>query len=124
MVSTFQVDGVSQSFTVAAYQGVMYASVVLTAGNPRYFGQLYSPRAESWDRFRPAQRPPAPPFRCRADRLTQTVPVAADGTYAVGPLPAGTYTVTPLSSNYTFSPTSQSVTLSTADVTNINFTAL
>jgi hypothetical protein len=32
VVSTFQVDGATQSFTVAAYRGVMYASVVLTAG--------------------------------------------------------------------------------------------
>ena len=46
---------------------------------------------------------------------------AANGTYTAGPFPAGTYTVTPSSTSYTFSPTSRSVTLSTSNVTGVNF---
>ena len=41
-VSTFKVDNVAQSFTVAAYQGVMNASVVLTAGT-RNISVTYAP---------------------------------------------------------------------------------
>jgi len=43
--------------------------------------------------------------------------------YSIGNLAAGTYTVTPSKSGCTFSPTSQSVTITSANVGGINFTA-
>jgi len=53
---------------------------------------------------------------------TQSFPVASDGTYSAGPLSAGTYTVTPVSSAYSFAPASQAVTLGSSNATGINFT--
>jgi hypothetical protein len=45
------------------------------------------------------------------------------GNYIFAGLASGTYTVTPTNTGYTFSPPNQSVTISTASVGNINFTA-
>jgi len=45
------------------------------------------------------------------------------GNYTIPSLLAGSYTVTPSLSSYSFSPTSQPVTISSANVTGINFTA-
>lgn len=45
------------------------------------------------------------------------------GAYTVSGLASGTYTVTPSLSGTTFSPVSQSVTVSSANVTGVNFTA-
>ncbi len=47
----------------------------------------------------------------------------ASGNYSIAGLAAGTYTVTPSKSGCTFSPASQSVTITTANRTGINFTA-
>ena len=47
----------------------------------------------------------------------------SSGNYSFPGLTSGTYTVTPSESGYTFSPPSASVTVTSADVTNVNFTA-
>jgi hypothetical protein len=47
----------------------------------------------------------------------------ASNNYTLAALVAGTYTVTPAKTGCTFSPASQSVTVSSANVTGINFTA-
>ncbi len=47
----------------------------------------------------------------------------ASGAYTINGVANGTYTVTPSLSGYTFSPASQSVTVNSANVTGINFTA-
>ena len=47
----------------------------------------------------------------------------ASNNYTISNLAAGTYTVTPSKSGCTFSPASQSVTITSANVTGINFTA-
>src|SRR5262249_7071029 len=52
---------------------------------------------------------------------TVYVQPAADGTYSIGSLPPGTYALTPVSSGYSFSPASQSVTIATSNVTGVNF---
>lgn len=44
------------------------------------------------------------------------------GSYSFSALPNGTYTVTPSLTGYTFTPTSQTVTISNANMPNINFT--
>ena len=51
--------------------------------------------------------------------------VTADGSgnYIIYYLGPGTYTVTPSKLGFTFTPTSQSVTITTASVTGVNFTA-
>jgi hypothetical protein len=122
VVSTFQVDGATQSLTVAAYQGVMYASVVLTAGT-HSVSVTYTPAGRILGQISPSAAAASTTIQVQSGSITQSVSPAADGTYAAGPLPAGTYTVMPASSGYMFSPPSQSVTLGTADVTNVNFTA-
>ncbi len=48
---------------------------------------------------------------------------SATGAYTISGLAAGSYTVTPSRSGYTFSPVSTSATVSSANVTGINFTA-
>src|SRR5262249_20035156 len=45
------------------------------------------------------------------------------GNFSFTGLSNGTYTVTPTKTGFTFSPTSQSITVSGADVTGVNFTA-
>jgi len=47
----------------------------------------------------------------------------SSGNYAFAGLGSGSYTVTPANTGYTFSPPNQSVTISTASVGSINFTA-
>jgi hypothetical protein len=47
----------------------------------------------------------------------------ASGNYTFGSLPSGTYTVTPTRSGFTFSPASQTATVTSANVTGVNFTA-
>jgi len=57
-------------------------------------------------------------------RLTptgQSVVTGADGSFAFGELASGRYTITPLRSGYTFSPTGRSITLSGEDVTGLEF---
>ena len=52
-----------------------------------------------------------------------TTTTATGGTYSFSGLVAGSYTVTPGLSGYTFSPASSAVTVSTANVTGVNFTS-
>ncbi len=52
-----------------------------------------------------------------------TTPANSSGAYTFTGLANGTYTVTPSHTGYTFSPASQSATVSGANVTGINFTA-
>lgn len=49
--------------------------------------------------------------------------IASDGTYSFAGLAAGSYTITPSKTGYTFSPASLSPTITTANVTGENFTA-
>jgi hypothetical protein len=52
-----------------------------------------------------------------------SVIAGSGGAYSISGLPAGSYTITPSLSGYTFSPTSQNVTITSANLTGINFTA-
>ncbi len=54
---------------------------------------------------------------------TGTATTNSSGTYSFSGLANGTYTVTPSLSGYTFTPSSQSVTISGANRTGINFTS-
>lgn len=56
--------------------------------------------------------------------LLQTVTSNTAGAFTFSGLAAGTYTVTPTKSGFVFSPTSRTVTLTTANVTGVNFTIL
>jgi len=51
-----------------------------------------------------------------------TATTGTDGTYTLAGLPTGHYTVTPSKTGYRFTPTNQSLDLTTAGITNINFT--
>jgi hypothetical protein len=53
---------------------------------------------------------------------TATVAADASGNYSFIGLANGTYTITPTQSGYTFTPTSQSVTINGANATSVNFT--
>jgi len=48
---------------------------------------------------------------------------ASDGTYSFAGLSAGSYTITPSKTGYTFSPTTRTPTISSADITGQDFTA-
>jgi hypothetical protein len=52
-----------------------------------------------------------------------SVTANGSGNYSISGLSAGNYTITPSLSEYTFSPTSQSETISSANITGVNFTA-
>jgi len=52
-----------------------------------------------------------------------TITADASGNYSFGGLTNGTYTVTPVSTIYDFSPPSQSVTVNNGHVLNVNFTS-
>ena len=55
--------------------------------------------------------------------MAQTVTADASGNYSFTSLVAGSYTVTPGKPGFAFSPASQAVSITTANVTNVNFTA-
>src|SRR5579863_10252960 len=52
-----------------------------------------------------------------------TTSTSSTGTYSFGGLTAGTYAVTPSQSGFSYSPTSQTATITAADVSGVNFTA-
>ncbi len=52
-----------------------------------------------------------------------SVVAGSGGAYTITGLPAGSYTITPSLYGYTFSPTSQNETISTENITGVNFTA-
>ncbi len=54
---------------------------------------------------------------------TASATTSSAGAFTLAGFPSGTYTVTPSLAGYTFSPTSQSVTVGSANVTGVNFTA-
>ena len=122
LVSAFTVDGAAKSYTVESYQGVMYASVVLPAGS-HAISVAYASGGRIVGQISPIAAATGATVVVQGGTTTQSVSVAADGTYAVGPLPAGTYSVTPSSTDYTFSPTSRSVTLGSDDVIGVDFAA-
>jgi Carboxypeptidase regulatory-like domain len=55
--------------------------------------------------------------------VSATTISTSGGTYSFGGLPAGTYAVTPADPGFSFSPTSQTATITVANVSGINFTA-
>jgi len=122
VVSTFKVDGVTQSFKVASYQGVTYASVVLTAGT-HSISVTYAAAGRIIGQITPSLAAPTTVVQVQGGSITQNVPVAANGTFTAGPLPAGTYTVSPVSPLYLWTPGSRQVTLAAVDVTGVNFSA-
>ena len=54
---------------------------------------------------------------------TGSVTADANGNYILPTLPAGSYTITPSLTGYTFSPTDSAQVVSTANITGVNFTA-
>jgi Carboxypeptidase regulatory-like domain len=55
--------------------------------------------------------------------VSATTSTSSAGTYSFGGLTAGTYAVTPSQSGFSFSPTSQTATITVANASGINFTA-
>jgi hypothetical protein len=58
------------------------------------------------------------------NRLVGSASTNSRGRYTIGGLANGTYTVTPSKPPYTFTPPSATVTISNANVTNINFSVI
>lgn len=124
-VSAVSVDGASRAFEVATYQGIRYASWVLPAGN-HTLSVAYSPSASTgriFGQISPASAAAATSVRVQGGTVDETVLPTADGSYAVGPLPAGAYTLTPSATGYVFNPVSRTLNLGAADVSEVNFTA-
>jgi hypothetical protein len=54
---------------------------------------------------------------------TATTTASSSGTYTFSGLSAGTYAVTPSASGFGFNPTTQAASISTSDITGVNFTS-
>src|SRR5262249_31471807 len=119
-ISALAVDGASQSFTVATYQGIAYPTVSRGAG-AHNIAVTYAPAGRILGTITPAAAATATMIQVQSASVSESVQPASDGSYAVGPLPAGNYTVTPVSSGYTFAPASQSVAVAGSDVSGVNF---
>jgi fibronectin type 3 domain-containing protein len=55
--------------------------------------------------------------------LSATVTASSSGAYSFGGLPSGNYTITASLTGYTFSPGSQPVSITNADLSGVNFSA-
>jgi len=122
-VSGLAVDGANQSFTRGVYQGVRYASWILSAGD-HAISVSYQPSgatAAIFGQLFPAAAASSTTLRIQSATTDQSVSLAADGSYTTGPLPAGTYTLTPLSSSYQFTPASRTLNLGSTDLSSVNF---
>src|SRR5262249_11385163 len=100
-------------------------SVVLTAGTHNIsvaYGAVAA-TGRILGQVTPASAASSTTIQVQVGSGTQSVQPGADGTYVIGPFAPGTYTVTPVSSNYSFTPQAQSITLGSADVTGVNFAA-
>jgi hypothetical protein len=120
IVSAITVDGVAQNFNVATYQGIVYATAVLAAGD-HTIAVTYSAGGKILGQVTPAAAAASTTITVQSGMTTLTVQPATDGTYSLGPLPAGTYTVAPSALGYSFTPASQSITLAASNVTGVNF---
>jgi Domain of unknown function (DUF4082) len=123
VVSSVTVDGSAQSYNVTTLQGVNYASLVLASGSHNVT-TTYSSAGRIFGQISPTAAAAGTTVQIQGGAISQTIQPGADGTYAFGPLPAGSYTVTPASSTYVFTPVSRSVTLAATDVTGVNFTGV
>jgi hypothetical protein len=120
-VSTVSVDGTPQGVSVSTFQGIPYAAVNLSAGT-HTISAGYTPAGRISGQISPGAAAGNTSIQVQGGSLTLTVQPAADGTYATPPLPPATYTVTPVSTAYAFTPASQNVTLASTNVTGVNFT--
>jgi hypothetical protein len=121
-ITTVQVDAAAQSFTVDNFQGLSYASIVLASGTHNV-SITYAAAANISGQISPGADAAGTTVQVQGGSISQTVPAAADGTYVVGPLPPGTYRITPVSPSFVFSPSSRSITVGTTDVPGVNFLA-
>ena len=120
-VSAVSVDGTAQSYSVLAFQGLSYAAVNLSAGT-HAISVTYAPSGRILGQISPQLAAASTSIQVQAGSLPLTVQPAADGSYATPPLPPATYTVTPASPAYNFTPASQAVTLGSVNMSGINFT--
>ena len=123
VVSAIQVDGASQSFSVQSLQGILYAGLVLTSG-AHNISATYASGANISGAISPSVAASSSTVAIQGGPgggVAQTVTPAADGSYTFGPLPAGTYSVTPGSGGYTFTPASSNVVLGNSNITGLNF---
>jgi hypothetical protein len=116
------VDGVAQNFAIVTNQGVAYAAVTLASGT-HSVSATYSAGAKIVGAVSPASAAAGATSAVQGGSISQTIPVASDGTFVAGPYVPGTYTITPSSSGYYFSPWSRTVTLNGVDVGGVNFAA-
>ena len=125
VVLSMSVDGTNQTINVATYQGISYVSTVLGAGTHNISvtyaagvgtisGQITPSTASSATTMQLQQGGPG-------GSIIQTTQPASNGTYSFGPLPAGTYVVTPVSAANAFTPASTTVTLTTSNAAGVNF---
>ena len=109
------------SFTAQTIKGMQYAVFVATAGS-------YQAKYGAGGAFSIAGALSGPGAASATVKVTGTssATVTSDptGKYLITGLANGTYTVTPTKAGMTFTPTSQSVTVSGAAVTGINFTSV
>ncbi|MFI5088964.1 MAG: DUF4082 domain-containing protein [Terriglobales bacterium] len=118
-LSSILLNGSAVSYQLQTTKGVQYAVFAASAGNYQaiYGGSpLFSVSGAI-----------SPEAVASGTTVTATGPVTVTaspdgyGSYSLGGLPSGTYTVTPNNGSYSFTPASQVVTLNGANATAVNF---
>lgn len=121
-VSSFAVDGTAQNFTIAPYQGVTYASVVLGPG-AHTVAVTFTLASKIQGHISPSAAVGSATIQVQGPGGTVNVTPASDGSYWLT-LANGTYTLTPQSSgNYIFAPSSRTITVNSADLSGLDFLA-
>ncbi len=121
-LSTLTLNGGPVSYQFQTIKGVPYVMFAASAGNYQatYGG---SPLFSISGAISPAIAAPGTTITATGPATVTTSPDSY-GNYSFNGLPSGSYTITPSKSGLTFTPTSQAVTVSGANVTAVNFTAI
>ena len=121
-VSAFRVDGSYQSYTVATYQGISYASLILGSGSHSILVDYGTASSYSISGTISGSGGNGATVTL-SGAANATVTAGSNGAYTFTGVLNGSYTVTPTHPGYSVSPTNASVTINGANATAVNFTA-
>jgi uncharacterized protein DUF4082/Big-like domain-containing protein len=120
-LTSITLNGSSISFTLQTIKGVQYAVFNASAGSYQAIYNTVGPTFTVSGTISGSGGNAATVTLGGAASATTTA--SATGTYSFTGLPNGSYTVTPSKSGFSFTPPSQNVTVSGANVTGVNFSS-